>query len=413
MGLIKAGAGALGSTLADQWKEFFYCDAIDKDTLVVKGVKRVSSRSSNTRGSDNIISNGSGIAVADGQCMIIVEQGKIVEVCAEPGQFTYDTSTEPSIFAGCLGQSILDTFKLIGKRFIFGGDTGKDQRVYYFNTKEIVDNKFGTANPIPFRVVDSNIGLDLDTSVRCNGVYSYKLTNPLLFYTNVCGNVEQDYSREEIDSQLKTEFISALQPAFAKLSEMGMRPNQIPAHAEELSQLMNETLTRKWGEIRGISVVSIAMNPITLPEEDAKAIKELQRSAVMRDPTMAAANLVGAQADAMRTAAGNSAGAMTGFMGMGMAMNAGGVNAQNLYAMGQQQAAPAAAAPAAAAPAAPAAETWTCACGSVNTGKFCPECGAKKPVYRCNKCGWKPADPSKPPKFCPECGDPFDEGDKE
>ena len=408
MGLIKAGAGALGSTLADQWKEFFYCDAIDKDTLVVKGVKRVSSRSSNTRGSDNIISNGSGIAVADGQCMIIVEQGKIVEVCAEPGQFTYDTSTEPSIFAGSLGQSILDTFKLIGKRFTFGGDTGKDQRVYYFNTKEIVDNKFGTANPIPFRVVDSNIGLDLDTSVRCNGVYSYKLTNPLLFYTNVCGNVEQDYSREEIDSQLKTEFISALQPAFAKLSEMGMRPNQIPAHAEELSQLMNETLTRKWGEIRGISVVSIAMNPITLPEEDAKAIKELQRSAVMRDPTMAAANLVGAQADAMRTAAGNSAGAMTGFMGMGMAMNAGGVNAQNLYAMGQQQAAPAAAAPAA-----PAAEAWTCACGSVNTGKFCPECGAKKPVYRCNKCGWKPADPSKPPKFCPECGDPFDEGDKE
>lgn len=408
MGLIKAGAGALGSTLADQWKEFFYCDAIDKDTLVVKGVKRVSSRSSNTRGSDNIISNGSGIAVADGQCMIIVEQGKIVEVCAEPGQFTYDTSTEPSIFAGSLGQSILDTFKLIGKRFTFGGDTGKDQRVYYFNTKEIVDNKFGTANPIPFRVVDRNIGLDLDTSVRCNGVYSYKLTNPLLFYTNVCGNVEQDYSREEIDSQLKTEFISALQPAFAKLSEMGMRPNQIPAHAEELSQLMNKTLTRKWGEIRGISVVSIAMNPITLPEEDAKAIKELQRSAVMRDPTMAAANLVGAQADAMRTAAGNSAGAMTGFMGMGMAMNAGGVNAQNLYAMGQQQAAPAAAAPAA-----PAAETWTCACGSVNTGKFCPECGAKKPVYRCNKCGWKPADPSKPPKFCPECGDPFDEGDKE
>ena len=408
MGLIKAGAGALGSALADQWKEFFYCDAIDKDTLVVKGVKRVSSRSSNTKGSDNIISNGSGIAVADGQCMIIVEQGKIVEVCAEPGQFTYDTSTEPSIFAGPLGQSILDTFRLIGKRFTFGGDTGKDQRVYYFNTKEIVDNKFGTANPIPFRVVDSNIGLDLDTSVRCNGVYSYKLTNPLLFYTNVCGNVEQDYSREEIDSQLKAEFISALQPAFAKLSEMGMRPNQIPAHAEELSQLMNETLTRKWGEIRGISVVSIAMNPITLPEEDAKAIKELQRSAVMRDPTMAAANLVGAQADAMRTAAGNSAGAMTGFMGMGMAMNAGGVNAQNLYAMGQQQAAPASAAPAA-----PAAEAWTCACGSVNTGKFCPECGAKKPVYRCNKCGWKPADPSKPPKFCPECGDPFDEGDKE
>ena len=403
MCLIKAAAGAIGSTMADQWKEFFYCDAIDKDTLVVKGTKRITSRSSNTKGSDNVISNGSGIAVADGQCMIIVDQGKIVEVCAEPGQFTYDTSAEPSVFSGPLGKAIVDTFKLIGRRFTLGGDTGRDQRVYYFNTKEITDNKFGTANPIPFRVVDRNIGLDLDTAVRCNGVYSYRLTNPLLFYTNVCGNVERDYSREEIDSQLKAEFISALQPAFAKLALLEMRPNQIPAHAEELSAFMNETLTRKWGEMRGISIVSIGMNSITIPDEDAESIKQLQRSAVMRDPTMAAANLVGAQADAMRAAAENSAGAMTGFMGMGMAMNAGGVNAQNLYAMAQPQAQTAA----------PAAESWRCACGSVNTGKFCPECGAKKPVYRCNKCGWKPADPSNPPKFCPECGDPFDEGDLE
>lgn len=404
MGLIKAAAGAIGSTMADQWKEFFYCDAIDKDTLVVKGTKRGSSRSSNTKGSDNVISNGSGIAVADGQCMIIVDQGKIVEVCAEPGQFTYDASTEPSIFAGPLGKAIIDTFKLIGRRFTFGGDTGRDQRVYYFNTKEITDNKFGTANPIPFRVVDANIGLDLDTAVRCNGVYSYRLTNPLLFYTNVCGNVELDYSRDEIDSQLKSEFISALQPAFAKLSLLEMRPNQIPAHAEELSELMNETLTRKWGEMRGISIVSIGMNSITIPDEDSNHIKELQRAAAMRDPSLAAATLVGAQADAMRSASQNTSGAMAGFMGMGMAMNAGGANAQNLYAMAQ---------PAAAAAPAPQPESWRCACGCVNTGKFCPECGAKKPVYRCNKCGWQPADPSKPPKFCPECGDPFDNGDLE
>ena len=140
MGLIKAGVGALGGTFADQWKEFFYCEALDKDVLVTKGTKRITSRSSNTKGNDNIISNGSGIAVADGQCMIIVEQGKVVEVCAEPGEFTYDSSTEPSIFAGSLGQSILDTFKTVGKRFAYGGDTGKDQRVYYFNTKEIMDN---------------------------------------------------------------------------------------------------------------------------------------------------------------------------------------------------------------------------------------------------------------------------------
>ena len=435
MGLIKAGMGAIGGTLADQWKEFFYCDAIDKNVLVVKGQKRVTSRTTNTKGNDNIISNGSGIAVADGQCMIIVEQGKIVEVCAEPGQFTYDTSTEPSLFSGSLGKSIIETFKTMGKRFAYGGDTGKDQRVYYFNTKEIIDNKFGTANPLPFRVVDSKIGLDIDVSIRCNGVYSYKIANPILFYTNVCGNVEQEYTRSEIDSQLKTEFISALQPAFAKLSALEMRPNQVPAHAEELSSFMNEALNKKWGELRGLQVVSIAMNPITLPEEDAEMIKQAQRTAIMRDPGMAAATLVGAQAEAMKSAASNEAGAMTGFLGMGMAMNAGGgMNAQNLYAMAQQQQAPAAPAPA------PAAGGWTCSCGAVNTGKFCAECGAKKPddgwtcscgtvnkgkfcvecgakkpasepLYRCDKCGWQPEDPTNPPKFCPECGDPFNDAD--
>ena len=435
MGLIKAGMGAIGGTLADQWKEFFYCDAIDKNVLVVKGQKRVTSRTTNTKGNDNIISNGSGIAVADGQCMIIVEQGKIVEVCAEPGQFTYDTSTEPSLFSGSLGKSIIETFKTMGKRFAYGGDTGKDQRVYYFNTKEIIDNKFGTANPLPFRVVDSKIGLDIDVSIRCNGVYSYKIANPILFYTNVCGNVEQEYTRSEIDSQLKTEFISALQPAFAKLSALEMRPNQVPAHAEELSSFMNEALNKKWGELRGLQVVSIAMNPITLPEEDAEMIKQAQRTAIMRDPGMAAATLVGAQAEAMKSAASNEAGAMTGFLGMGMAMNAGGgMNAQNLYAMAQQQQAPAAPAPA------PTAGGWTCSCGAVNTGKFCAECGAKKPddgwtcscgtvnkgkfcvecgakkpasepLYRCDKCGWEPEDPKHPPKFCPECGDPFDDSD--
>ncbi len=408
MGLIRAGAGALGGTMADQWKEFFCCDAIDKDTLVVKGVKRITSRSSNTGGNDNIISNGSGIAVADGQCMIIVEQGKVVEVCAEPGEFTYETSTEPSIFAGSLGKAILDTFKTVGKRFTYGGDTGKDQRVYYFNTKEIVDNKFGTATPIPFRVVDSRIGLDLDTGIRCNGVYSYKITNPLLFYTNVCGNVERDYERSEIDSQLKTEFVSALQPAFSRLSDMEMRPNQIPAHTMELCDLMNETLTKKWSEARGISVVSIAMNPVSIPDEDAQSIKELQRAAALSNPGLAAGALTDAQADAMRTAAGNTGGAMAGFMGMGMAANAGGVNAQTLYGMAAEQ-------KAAAAPK-PDANAWTCSCGAVNKGKFCSECGKPKPAgapkYKCDKCGWEPEDPAHPPKFCPECGDPFNDSDR-
>lgn len=403
MGLIKAVQGAVAGNLADQWKEFFYCEAIDKDIMVVKGQKRIGNRSSNTKASDNIISNGSGIAVADGQCMIIVEQGKVVEVCAEPGEFTYDSSTEPSIFAGNLGESILNTFKNIGRRFTYGGDTAKDQRVYYFNTKELVDNKFGTPSPIPFRVVDSKIGLDIDVSVRCSGIYSYKIVDPILFYTNVCGNVESEYKREELDQQLKTEFVSALQPAFGKMSELEIRPNQIATHATELEAAMNEALSAKWSELRGLEVVSIALNPITLPEEDQERIKQLQSAAALRDPNMAGATIAYAQADAMRAAAKNEGGAMNGFVGMGMAMNAGG-SAANLFAMGNQEGQQP---PQENAPAAPAADGWTCSCGATNNGNFCTQCGKAKPVgSHCANCGTA-YDPANPPKFCPECGKPI------
>lgn len=438
MGLIKAGIGAAGGTMADQWKEFFYCDSLDKDVMVKKGQKQISGRSSNTKGNDNIISNGSGIAVADGQCMIIVEQGKVVEVCAEPGQFTYDASTEPSIFAGSLGESIKNTFKTIGKRFAYGGDTGKDQRVYYFNTKELLGNKFGTPNPVPFRVVDSKIGLDIDVSIRCSGFYSYRIADPLLFYTKVCGNVEEQYTRDELDEQLKGEFISALNPAFAQLSAMELRPNQIIAHNKDLEKAMNAELTEQWGELRGLAVVNVALKSVTLPDEDAELIKQAQRTAMLTNPNMAAATIVGAQADAMKAAASNENGAMNGFMGMGMANNAGGVNAQSLFAMGQQQAEKTAQpenpqkapenswtcscggisigkfCPECGA-SKPVDGSWTCSCGTVNKGKFCPECGAKKPVnepmYQCDKCGWEPEDPKNPPKFCPECGDVFDDND--
>ena len=415
MGLLKAGLGAAGGVMADQWKEYIYCESMPADVLACKGSKRTGGRSSNTRGEDNVISNGSVIAVNDGQGMLVVQNGKIIEVALEPGEFVFDTGSEPSVFSGNLGDSIKETFANIGSRFTFGGDAGKDQRVYYFNTKELIDNKFGTPNPIPFRVLDSKIGLDVDVSVRCSGVYSYKIADPILFYTNVCGNVEQEYTRNEIDSQLKTEFISALQPAFGRLSDLEM-------------------------------------------------IKQAQRTAIMRDPTMAAATPVGAQADAMKAAASNEGGAMNGFIGMGMAMNAGGMNAQNLFAMGQQQTQQTASS-------APDADGWKCACGATATGKFCPECGAKKPepvqsgawkckcgaeatgkfcpecgcpkpaedgwacscgavnkgkfcqncgarkpkgapLYRCDKCGWEPEDPHNPPKFCPECGDLFDDNDK-
>ena len=434
MGLIKAGFGAIGSVLADQWKEFFYCDALDMDTLMVKGKKRVSGRSSNTKGSDNVISNGSGIAVADGQCMIIVEQGKVVEVCAEPGEYTYDTSTEPSIFAGKFGESLKNTFKAIGKRFTYGGDTGKDQRVYYFNTKEIMDNKFGTPSPILFEVSNKRLNLYRTVNIRCNGTYSYIISDPLLFYTRIAGNVTTAYTRDMIDGQLKAEFVDALQPAFAALAEMELRPAQIPGKANELKKAMNDALKTEWAENRGLSIEKIALNPITLNPEDMKKIQDMEDAATMgSNPFMMAGRMTGATAKAMETAAGNQAGAMTGFLGMGMAGNAmgGGFGAaQSFYNMGaqQQQQAPAAEGwkcgcgatstgkfcPECGSPK-PAADSWTCGCGQVNKGKFCSNCGSKKPAgvpqYRCDKCGWQPEDPTKAPRFCPKCGDPFDSGD--
>ncbi len=435
MGLIKAAVGALGGVLADQWKEYFYCEALDADTIMVKGEKNTNKkRSSNRKGSENVISNGSVIAVADGQCMLIVEQGRVVEVSAEPGAFVWDSSTEPSIFAGKFGQSLIDTFKAIGRRFTFGGDTGKDQRVYFINTKEIIGNKYGTASPVPFRVVDRNIGLDIDISIRCNGEFSYRVCDPILFYTNVCGNVDGAYTRQNIDSQLKSELLTALQPAFAKISAMGVRYSALPGHTTEIAEALNEELSAKWRELRGIEIASFGINAVNASREDEEMIKELQRRAVMRDPTMAAATIVGAQADAMTAAASNENGAMMGFMGMGMAYNAGGMNAQGLYAMGQQNA------PQPQPQAQPQANGWTCSCGTVNNGNFCAECGSKKPeagwicscgaankgkfcsncgtkkpsgakAYKCDKCGWEPENPQNPPRFCPECGDPINDDD--
>lgn len=454
MGLLKAGSGALGGVLADQWRDYFYCDSIENDVLAVKGRKRVGKRSSNKRSDENVITNGSVIAVNEGQCMMIVDQGKVVELCAEPGEFVYDTSSEPSIFYGQLGDEIRKCFDEIGKRFAFGGDAGKDQRVYFFNTKEIVGNKYGTPAPVPFRVVDKNIGLDIDIAIRCHGEYSYKIINPLLFYTNVCGNVDDEYTRENIDSQLKTELMTALQPAFAKISDMGIRYSSLPGHTAELAEALNGILSAKWGQLRGIAIVSIGVSSVKASDEDEAMIKELQRNAAFRNPTMAAAHMVGAQAEAMQSAAKNSGGAMTGFMGMGMAQSAGGVNAAELFGMGQQ-------------PEKDASDSWICSCGTKNTGRFCSGCGKEKqseaggwrcscgamntgrfcsecgkpkpengwvcscgavnkgrfcsecgkpkpagePLYKCDKCGWEPEDPKNPPRFCPECGDRFDDGD--
>ncbi|MCI8995496.1 MAG: SPFH domain-containing protein [Lachnospiraceae bacterium] len=448
MGLIRALGAAASSMLGDQWREYFYCDALDGDTLVVKGQKRVSGRSSNKKGSDNIITNGSVIAINEGQCMLIVDQGRVAEVCAEAGEFIYDISTEPSIFYGNLGDSVMQSFQALGRRFTFGGDTAKDQRIYFVNLKEIMGNKYGTSNAVPFRVVDQNVGIDIDIAIRCHGEYSYRITDPVLFYTNVCGNVPSSFERGELDSQLKTELLTALQPAFAQISSMGIRYSALPGHTMEMANILNQVLSQKWSGLRGISIVSFGINSVKASEEDEAMLKELQRTAVYRNPNMAAAQLVGAQADAMKMAASNSSGAMMGFMGMNMAAQAGGASAQSLFQMGaqqgmqptqqqagygqpaqqqagysqpatQQQAGYSQQPPAQpggrSTDAQPPVYGWTCSCGVFNKGKFCMECGQPKPAgaktYRCDKCGWEPEDKTKPPKFCPNCGDPFNNED--
>lgn len=459
MGLIKAITGAVGGTMEDQWKEYIYCDSIPSDTLVVKGQKRTGKRSSN-KGDDNVISNGSAVIVNRGQCMIIVENGKVVDICAEEGQYTYKTDIQPSVFTGDLKENVKSVFQQIGKRFTFGGDTGADQRVYYFNTKEIIGNKYGTPGGIPFRVVDEGIGLDMDINVKCFGEYSYRIANPILFYTNVCGNISQDYRRSEIDSQLKSELMTALQPAFAKISEQGIRYSSVPGHTVEIADALNDILSKKWIERRGIEIVEFGVNSIKADEEDEKMMKEEQRrlrsqmhqARTYSDPRMAAGFTVATQGEARVAAANNTAGAMTGFMGMGMAGGmGGGVDANSLFQMAAQQQAPqqpqqppqqpqgntfgggaqggtwtcscgnqntgkfcmncGSKKPEPAAASGP----WTCSCGNVNSGKFCPNCGNKRPAaparYRCDKCGWEPQDPTKPPKFCPECGDVFNDND--
>ena len=439
MGLIKAAFGSAGGVLADQWKDYFYCDSMPADVLMTKGQKRNSGRSSNTKGSDNIISNGSVININEGQCMIIVESGKIVDLCAEPGEFTYDTSTEPSIFQGDLKGNISEVFAQMGKRFTFGGEAPKDQRIYFFNTKEIMGNKYGTPSPVPFRVVDQRAGIDIDIGLRCFGEYTFKVINPMILYKNVAGNVEGDFTRQMMESQMRSELLTALQPAFARISAMGIRYSAVPGHTKELADILREELVPTWGDRMGIEIQKIGMSSIKANEEDEAMIKDMQRAAAYTDPNLAMAYTVASRGKAMQDAANNAAGAATGFMGLGM-MNgmAGDGTMQTLYQMQQNQAAAQPAPAPAPQPAAngwicacgatntgkfcaecgspkPADEGWTCSCGTVNKGKFCPECGAKKPagvpVYKCDKCGWEPEKGVTPPKFCPECGDRFDDGD--
>ncbi len=450
MGLIAAALGTVNGVLADQWKEYFYCESISNDILMVKGQKKTGGRSSNTKGSDNVISQGSVIAVADGQCMIIVENGKVADLCAQPGEYKYDSTLEPSIFAGNLGESIINSFKEMGKRFTFGGEPAKDQRVYYVNTKEITGNKYGTAQPVPFTVIDQRANLEMLVRIKCFGEYSFRVTDPIRFYTNIASNVSSEYTKEQLDSQMRSELLTALQPAFAVLSEKGIRYSALPGHTMELADALNQQLSAKWKNLRGMEIVSFGVSSIKADEEDEKKLQDAQLNVTYSSDPRKFQTMMGmGTVEAMKAAANNTNGAAMGFMGMGMAngMGMGGMGGMNAWAQqggqtaapgsfaqggGQPQGAGQAAAGAWKCPKCGSSATgkfcpdcgspkpadtagWTCSCGAVNKGKFCQECGKPKPagapLYKCDKCGWEPADPHNPPKFCPECGDPFDTGD--
>lgn len=464
MGLIRAAKDAISTMMADQWREYFYCDSLSNEVLVVKGQKKFTEgRNSNTKGIDNIITNGSIVAVNEGQCMMIVDQGEIVEFCAEAGEFVYEASTEPSLFYGGLGEGLKGTFNSIGKRFTFGGNAAKDQRVYFFNTKEIMGNLYGTATPIDFHLVSPHTGYSFDTVIRCNGEYSFKIVDPLLFYKNVCANVVDEFTKSSEDGTkllrlMKQELLTKLPTALAPIAGQGILPYQLGNYTEAICETLKQGLSEKWTLSRGIEVVSMTI-AATVPEEAREALNKWNDTVMLTRPDMQQAKKTEAFAEFMSKSSlgggeGGSTDPMTGMMGM-MAMNmmgnmmGGQPGMQQMQPqMGQmgmagmqQGAAPMqnATPQTAAAPVLgwtcscgksdnrgkfcmecgtpkPSEAGWTCGCGTVNQGKFCMNCGTKKPegapLYKCDKCGWEPEDPANPPKFCPECGDIFDDNDK-
>ncbi|MBO4311071.1 MAG: SPFH domain-containing protein [Lachnospiraceae bacterium] len=432
--------GSGSTAVADQYLEYFYCDAFGEGVLAVKGKNRLAK--GNNKGSDNIISNGSIIEVNAGQAALIIDDGKVAEFCAEPGQYRYDQSTQPSIFYGNLGKNILDTFAEIGKRFAFGGELSKTQRVYYVNIIEVRNNLWGTSNPIPFFIADQVTGFQGDISLIANGEYTFHISDPIRFYSFIAANFSgETYNKKELQSIMRSDFMTALQPALGALSDygVGLRYSAITTKTDILVEKLNEKLSDKWGKLRGMEVIDVTFNTLKATEEDEARIKQFQDTAVMMNDEMKKARMTTAWANGIENAGGNEGGAMMAFAGLNLAgnmMNQGGMGG-SIFGNGQGGA-PQVAVAQAAAPVngwkcscgkdgntgkfcaecgakKPDNAGWTCSCGAVNQGKFCSSCGAKKPegapLYKCDKCGWEPEDPMNPPKFCPECGDIFDEND--
>lgn len=394
MGLIKAFTNSAMSYIGDLWEDYIYCDSMDSSTLVQKGQARKSA-GAGKNASDNVITEGSRIAVNAGQMLVVVENGRIIDFTAEQGGYEYKSKTAPSMFCGDLGEGLKKSFNEIAGRFAFGGQAANDQRVYFINTKEILGNKFGFGN-VPYRDSEFNMTILLQGF----GTYSYEITDPIVFYTNVCGNVADKYVKTSIEPQLKAELQSAILPVLGELAESGVHYDRLSGQTESITALLQKRLTEQWKNDRGIEIKNISFSNILPDDESVDKIRQLQESrAYSGNRAMLGARVGAAQATAMESAAENSAGAVTGFMGMNMAQNAGAVNVNEL--MKSEPVPP----PASPAPVPQEGEIWVCSCGMQNTMRFCPKCGSKKPEKSCcQNCGFEIPAQFAEMKFCPNCG---------
>lgn len=425
MGLIKAigeaiGAvgGGLSTTANAAWVDYFESGDMSGGILMKRGDKIVGPKSKNNKGDQNMITSGSGIDVQENQCMLLVENGRIVEFCAEPGRYTFDNSLAPSYLTGN-NKGLMALATTLGQQVLAGGQRTNTERVYYINLGEVQGFKWGSGN-ISFQHVEKDLATNqpvwqCSTTLQGNGVYSIHVTDPVKFYQVLGAAVagtdgDGAVDRNDIDAQIKTEVIAAIRQAIGGLSQLKIPYTDIASHEAELTESVNQILSNSWGAERGMEIFKLAIGMMDADADSKDKISRYQETKGFTDPSMLAAYMGMGQTEAMKAAGANANGAMQGFAGLGMMGNVagtGGANLASMMQMGQQQAA---AQQAASVPQQAASEAWTCACGTTNTGKFCMECGAPKPgpvVYKCNKCGWAPEDSANPPKFCPNCGDPM------
>ena len=389
MGLIKAIEQAVKGSIADQWLEVIEPDNMGEHTVFCRGIKTRSGQ--NVKGADDTVSNGSMIHVYDNQFMFLVDGGKVVDYTAEPGYYKVENSSMPSLLNGQFGDTLKETFN----RIRFGGESPREQKAYYINLQEIKGIKFGTRTPINY--FDAFYNAEL--FIRAHGTYSVKIVNPLQFYAEAIPRNKDYVEIEEINEQYVSEFLQALQAAINQMSADGTRISHVPSKAFELGKYMASVLDEDWNKTRGMEIQAVGIATISYDEKSQELINLRNEGAMLSDANIQRGYMVGHMARGMEAAGSNEAGTMNAFLGMGMGMN---MQGNILGQMPVQQGAPVNVAPAAMPQTAPAAGAWTCACGSVNTGKFCPECGTPAPQteWVC-ACGTTNSG-----KFCSECGKP-------